>query len=45
MRHSKRKTGFFVAFDYSSAAMTKVSTFFKQSGKVIIPLPAHSTKR
>jgi hypothetical protein len=30
--------GFFVAFDYSSDALTEVSRFFKQSGKVIIPL-------
>ena len=30
--------GFFVAFDYSSDAMTEVGRFFKQSGKVIIPL-------
>jgi hypothetical protein len=30
--------GFFVAFDYSSDAMTEVQRFFKQSGKIIIPL-------
>ena len=30
--------GFFVAFDYSSDAMTEVSQFFKRSGKIIIPL-------
>ena len=29
---------FFVAFDYSSDAMTEVGRFFKQSGKVINPL-------
>ena len=32
--------GFFVAFDYSSDALTEVGRFFKQSGKVIIPLTA-----
>jgi hypothetical protein len=30
--------GFFVAFDFSSDALTEVGRFFKQSGKVIIPL-------
>jgi len=30
--------GFFVAFDYSSDALTEVSQFFKRSGKIIIPL-------
>jgi DNA modification methylase len=30
--------GFFVAFDYSSEAITEVSQFFKRSGKIIIPL-------
>jgi len=30
--------GFFVAFDYSSDALTEISQFFKRSGKVIIPL-------
>jgi len=30
--------GFFIAFDYSSDALTEVSQFFKRSGKVIVPL-------
>ena len=30
--------GFFVAFDFSSDALTEVGRFFKQSGEVIIPL-------
>jgi site-specific DNA-methyltransferase (adenine-specific) len=30
--------GFFVAFDYSSEAITEISQFFKRSGKVIVPL-------
>ena len=33
-----RKKGFFVSFDYTSDAMTEISRFFKQSGRVIIPL-------
>ena len=32
------ENGFFVAFDYSSDALTEAGRFFKQSGKVIIPL-------
>ena len=30
--------GFFVAFDFSSDALMEVGRFFKQRGKVIIPL-------
>jgi hypothetical protein len=30
--------GFFVAFDFSSDALTEVSWFLKQSGKMVIPL-------
>ncbi len=30
--------GFFVAFDYSSDALTELSQFFKRTGKIIIPL-------
>jgi hypothetical protein len=30
--------GFFVAFDFSSDALTEVGQFFKRSGKIIIPL-------
>jgi DNA modification methylase len=30
--------GFFVAFDYSSDALTEISQFFKRTGKIIIPL-------
>ena len=29
--------GFFVAFDYSSDALTEVGRFFRQTGKVIVP--------
>jgi hypothetical protein len=31
--------GFFVAFDYSSDALTEARHFFKRTGKIIIPLP------
>jgi hypothetical protein len=30
--------GLFVAFDYSSDALTEASQFFKRTGKIIIPL-------
>ena len=33
--------GFFVSFDYSGDAMTEISRFFKQTGRVIIPLTVH----
>ena len=38
MARSDRMKGFFVAFDYSSDALTEISAFFKKSGRVIIPL-------
>lgn len=37
MRENCQK-GFFVSFDYTSDAKTEISRFFKQSGRVIIPL-------
>ena len=33
-----RAKGFFVAFDYSSDALTEIQRFFKQTGKIIIAL-------
>ena len=30
--------GFFVSFDYSSDALTEISRYFKQTGRVIVPL-------
>ncbi len=38
MMRFDRKKGFFIAFDYSSDALTEVDAFFRRSGKVIIPL-------
>ena len=38
MHREDRAKGFFVAFDFSSDALTKVDAFFRKSGKVIIPL-------
>jgi site-specific DNA-methyltransferase (adenine-specific) len=32
-----RTKGFFVSFDYTSDAMTEISRFFRQTGKVIVP--------
>ena len=38
MTRENRTKGFFVSFDYSRDALTEVNRFFKQTGKVIIPL-------
>jgi DNA modification methylase len=38
MARSDRMKGFFVAFGYTSDALTEISAFFKKSGRVIIPL-------
>jgi site-specific DNA-methyltransferase (adenine-specific) len=38
MTREDRTKGFFVAFDYSSDAMTEIQAFFKKSGKSIIAL-------
>ena len=38
MHREDRQKGFFVAFDFSSDAITEIGAFFKKSGKVIIPL-------
>ena len=37
MRENCRK-GFFVSFDYTGDARTEMSRFFKQTGRVIVPL-------
>ena len=38
MMRGDRTKGFFVAFDYSSDALTEIDAFFRRAGKVIIPL-------
>ena len=38
MIREDRTKGFFVSFDYTSDAETKIGRFFKQTGKVIVPL-------
>lgn len=38
MTREDRKKGFFVAFDYTSDALTEVDAFFRKSHRVIIPL-------
>jgi hypothetical protein len=38
MSREDRKKGFFVAFDYSSDALTEIDAFFRKTGKVIIAL-------
>jgi len=38
MTRENRTKGFFVSFDYSRDALTEVDRFFKQTGKVIVPL-------
>ena len=37
MRENCQK-GFFVSFDYTGDALTEISRFFKQTGRVIVPL-------
>jgi hypothetical protein len=37
MREERAK-GFFVSFAFTSDAVTEIGRFFKQTGKVIIPL-------
>jgi len=38
MTRTDRTKGFFVAFAFSSDAMTEIGAFFRKSGKVIVPL-------
>jgi len=38
MTRENRTKGFFVSFDYSRDAYTEVDRFFKQTGKIIVPL-------
>ncbi len=38
MERADRKKGFFVAFDFSSDALTEIDRFFRKKGKVIVPL-------
>jgi len=38
MSREDRKKGFFVAFDYSSDALTEIDAFFRKTGKVVIAL-------
>src|SRR4029450_6350926 len=38
MMREDRTKGFFVSFDYTSDAKTEVGSFFKRTGKVIVPL-------
>jgi site-specific DNA-methyltransferase (adenine-specific) len=38
MIRSERMKGFFISFDYTSDALTEIQRFFKQTGRVIVPL-------
>jgi hypothetical protein len=38
MIRAERTKGFFVSFAYSSDALTEIQRFFKQTGRVIVPL-------
>ena len=38
MIRSERKKGFFVSFDYKSDALAEIQRFFRQTGRVIVPL-------
>jgi hypothetical protein len=38
MARENRTKGFFVSFAFSSDALSEVSSFFRKSGRVIVPL-------
>ncbi len=38
MERADRSKGFFVAFDYSSDALTEIDRFFRKTGKIIVAL-------
>ena len=38
MIREERMKGFFISFDYTSDALTEIQRFFKQTGRVIVPL-------
>jgi len=38
MIRSERTKGFFISFDYTSEALSEIQRFFKQTGRVIVPL-------
>ena len=38
MAREECQKGFFISFDYADGALTEISRFFKQTGRVIIPL-------
>jgi len=38
MIRENREKGFFVSFDFSSGAISEIQSFFKNTGKSIIPL-------
>jgi len=38
MIRSERTKGFFISFDYTSDALSEIQRFFKQTGRVIVPL-------
>jgi hypothetical protein len=37
MMRERRTKGFFVSFDFTSDAMTEISSFFRQTGNVVVP--------
>lgn len=41
LMRERREKGFFVAFDYSSDAMSEIDAFFRRAHKVIVPLRVH----
>ncbi len=38
MTRENRTKGFFISFAFSRDALTEISSFFRKSGKVIVPL-------
>ena len=38
MTRETRTKGFFISFDFTRDALTEINSFFRKSGKVIVPL-------
>jgi DNA modification methylase len=41
MVRENRTKGFFVSFDYTTDALSEISSFFRKSGRVIVPFTVH----
>lgn len=45
MMREDRHKGFFVSFAFTARALTEIGRFFRQSGKVIVPLAVRASHR